>query len=284
MERHLLLAVGKQAHATSGLNFVSNFFTKKEEIRFTLLTISSAFGDTGTDPIEFSLAEKKGLALLKGVQNTLEENGFANENIALRNIQAKGTRALSLIHEATEGKFDAIVLSHRERMTIDDLLDTSVCNELLKGSHKSHPPPFWLCRQLGHNRKGVLLCTDGSGPSMRIADHVGFMLQEVPGQDVRVLHIADPAKKDLSDAETVVQQTIDELVDAGLEQSRISYKIIQGRKTARMILDETARGNFAVVAMGTTGAGRKILSKLFTGSVARKVFFELNGAVLWASF
>lgn len=284
MERHLLLAIGKHPNTTSGLNFVSTLFTKKDEIRFTLLTISSTTPEIASDPLEFAFAERKGLALLKKAQSTLEENGFTDENITLRNIQAKGTRALSLMHEATEGKFDAVVLSHREPMAIDDLLDGSVCREILKGSKVSHPPPIWLCRQLAQGRKGILLCTDGSDPSIRMADHVGFMLQEVPEQDVRVLHIADPAKTDLSHAEAIVQQTVEELVGAGLEEDRITYKIIRGRKTARMILEETAKGDYAVVAMGTTGADRKLMSKLFTGSVARKVFLELNGAVLWASF
>lgn len=284
MERHLLLAVGTHPHTTSGLKFVSDFLTKKDNVRLTLLTIYTAYDEEGVAPFTVNNPKKKGLAVLEEARKTLEATGFDHNKIALRNIQAKGTRTHSLMHEVNEGQFDAVVLSHRERMTLVDLLDTSVCTEVLKRSEKSHLPPFWLCRQLTQKKTGVLLCTDGSDPSLRIADHVGTMLHEIPGHDVQVLHIVNPASTGHPNAESIVQQTVDRLTAAGLDQSRISYKILQDGRTARIILKEATQGDFAVVAMGTSGTGQKTFSKLFTGSVARKVFDELTGAVLWASF
>lgn len=285
MERRLLLAVGTHPHATSGLKFVSDFLTEKDDLRLTLLTIFTAYDEDTAVPLAANIAKKKGLAALEEVQKTLEKKGFDHNKITLRCIQTKGTRARTLIHEVSEGQFDAVVLSRRERIvTLEDLLDTSVCTELLKISEKDNIPPFWLCRQLTQKKKGVLLCTDGSTPSLRIADHVGGMLHEAPEQEVHVLHITDPAKAALSDAESVVQQTVDKLTAAGLDQSRITSKIVQGRGAARIIIEEATKGDFAVVAMGTSGTGKKSFSNLFTGSVARKVFEELTEAVLWASF
>ncbi len=285
MERHLLLAVGTHPLATSGLRFVSDFLTRKDNIRLTLLNLFTAYDEDSAVPLAVNIAKKKGLTVLEEARKTLEATGFDHNKIALRCIQAKETRARSLMHEVNEGQFDAVVLSRRERiLTLEDFLDTSVCTELLKISKKSHIPPLWLCRQLTEKKKGVLLCTDGSTPSLRITEHVGTMLQEIPDQNVHVLHIHNPVKKELSDAEFVVQQTVDKLIATGLDQSRISSKILQRSGAARIIIEEATQGDFAVVAMGTAGKGQKPFSKLFTGSVARKVFEDLTEAVLWASF
>ncbi|SIO28259.1 universal stress protein [Halodesulfovibrio marinisediminis] len=285
MERHLLVAVGTHPSAASGLQFVSDFITSKDNIRLSLLTIYSAYNEGGPVSPTAHIAKKKGLAVLEEVRKALEEKGFEHKKIALRCTEMQGTRAHTLIHEINQGQFDAVVLGHRERiLSLEDFLDTSVCTELLKASNKDHIPPFWLCRHLPENKKGVLLCTDGSDPSLRIADHVGNMMLEIPGHDVKVLHIADPTKEDLPDARSVVQKTVDKLTATGLDQSRISSKILERVGAAGVILEEAAQGNFAIVAMGTAGAGQKIFSKLFTGSVARKVFNELTNTVLWASF
>ncbi|SHI82997.1 universal stress protein [Halodesulfovibrio aestuarii] len=285
MERHLLLAVGTHPHATSGQNFVSDFLTKKDNIKLTLLTIYTAYDEYSAVALTTHIAEKKALAVLNEVRKTLEAKGFDHKKITLRPILVQGSRARTLMHEINKEQFDAVILSRRERiLTLEDFLDTSVCTELLKTEKKGHIPPFWLCRQLTEKKKGVLLCTDGSNPSMRIAEYVGGILQEIPEQDVCVLHITDPAKADSSDAESVVQQTVEKITAAGLDQSRISSKILEGRGAARIIIDQATQGDFAVVAMGTAGTGQKTFSKLFTGSVARNVFKELTEAVLWASF
>jgi len=294
LDRHLLLALSKHSKAGAGLDFVSNFFTAKEDIHLTLMHIPPAQAAVwaeetsyeSLDVLETQAAtlDKKGRMVVDTAKRKLMAAGFIPEKIEDKILQPQMSKAHDIIREAREGHFDAVVLGRRAQMGLAEVMDQSVCREMLEGLADAISFPLWICRLPERDRKNVLLCVDGSDPSERMADHTGFILAREPGHTVTVFHVHDPAKCDPMDAEAVIDHTIEVLHNAGMPDDRIVRRIQRGSNPARLIEQEYDTGGYAAVAIGSAGTDRGFWNKLFIGSVAQAVFKELHGAALWVCF
>ncbi|MGL1861423.1 MAG: universal stress protein [Pseudodesulfovibrio sp.] len=294
LDRHLLLALSKHSKAGAGLEFVSNFFTVKDHIRLTLMHIPPAQAAVWAEETDYesldvletrvATADKKGHMVVDEARRKLQAAGFDPEKIEDKISSPQMSKAHDIIREAREGRFDAVVLGRRVQVGLADVMDHSVCRDMLEGLADAISFPLWVCRLPERNRKNVLLCVDGSDPSDRMADHVGFILAREPGHTVTVFHVHDPAKSDPMDAESIVDHTIEVLREAGMPDDRITMMVRRGTNPARLIKKEYDEGKYAVVAIGSAGSDRGFWNNLFIGSVAQAVFKELHGAALWVCF
>lgn len=290
----LLIPLARHSKATAGLDFVSHFFTRKESVRLTLMHIPPSQAAAWADGDEYgtgealetqaAAADKRGQIVVEQAARQLKAAGFSADNIEQRVAPAQMSKAKDIIQEARKGKYDAVVLGRRVQEGLADILDQSVCRELLEGLSHAVSFPLWLCRLPERERGNVLLCVDGSAPSERMADHVGFMLAREPGHDVTVFHVHDPSKSDAGEAEAVVERAVEVLVEAEMPTDRISRLIKHGSNPAGLIHEEYDAGNYAAVAIGSAGSDRGLWNKLFIGSVARTIFKDLSGAALWVCF
>jgi len=294
LDRHLLLTLSKHSKAGAGLEFISNFFTAKDHVRLTLMHISPSQAAVWAEETSYesldvletqaAAADKKGRMVVDEARRKLVAAGFDKEKIEDRIASAQKSKAHEIIREARKGRYDAVVLGRRPQMGLADLMDHSLCRELLEGLADAISFPLWICRLPEKGRKNVLLCVDGSDPSDRMADHTGFVLAREPGHTVTVFHVHDPSKSDPMDAEGVVEHAVDVLKEAGMPEERIVRMIQRSTNPARLIQEEYDAGNFAAVAIGSAGSGRGFWNKMFVGSVAQAVFKELHGAALWICF
>ncbi len=294
LKRHLMLPISKHSKAGAGLEFVSKFFTAKDDVSLTLLhippsqaaVVAEETSYESLDLLETQAAaeHKRGRVVVDDARRKLMAAGFDKENLEDRIASAQVSKAHDIIREARAGRFDAVVLGRRAQVGLAEVMDKSVCRELLEGLADSISFPLWICRLPDHERKNVLLCVDGSDPSERMADHTGFMLAHEPGHGVTVFHVQDPSRSDTSEAQAVMDHTIDVLKQAGMPEDRISVMIRRGTNPARLIQGEYDAGNYAAVAIGSAGKDRGLWDRMFVGSVARTVFKELRGAALWVCF
>ena len=294
LDRHLLLPLSKHSKAGAGVDFVSHFFTEKKPVRLTLLHIppsqAAVWAEEANferlDALELQAAtdDVKGRAVIDGARRRLVADGFDKEHIDNTILSAQASKARDIIRVARKGKYDAVVLGHRAQIGLADLMDISVCREMLDGLAHAISFPLWICRFPERDRRNILLCVDGSEPSDRITDHVGFILASEPGHDVTVFHVHDPAKPNLVQAEGVLNQAASVLMEAGLSEERITLTLKNGTNPAQLIAEACDAGRYTAVAMGSAGADRGLWDKLFVGSVARTVFKELHGAALWVCF
>jgi len=293
-DRHLLLALSKHSKAGAGLQFVSNFFTAKDHVRLTLMHIPPSQAAVWAEETSYesldvletqaAAADKKGRMVVDEARRKLIAAGFDKEKIEDKVSSPQMSKAHDIIREAREGRYDALVLGRRAQVGLADVMDHSLCREMLEGLADSISFPLWIGRLPEHGRKNVLLCADGSDPSDRMADHTGFILAREPGHTVTVFHVHDPAKSDPMDAECVVERTVDVLIEAGMPEERIAMMIRRGTNPARLIQEEYDAGKYAAVAIGSAGSDRGFWNKMFVGSVAQAVFKELHGAALWICF
>lgn len=290
----LLIPLAKHSKAGAGVDFITHFFTNKAAIRLTLMHIPPSQAAVWAEEMSFesldvletqaAAASKQGRAVVDHAGRKLRAAGFPAENITDKIASPQMSKAKDIIHEASKGMYDAVVLGRRIQGGLADIMDQSVCRELLEGLSHAISFPLWLCRLPEPGRTNVLLCVDGSDPSDRIADHVGFILSHDPGHTVTVFNVHDPAKSNPMDAEAVINHAVEVLVEAGMSKDRIIQRIVRGANPARLIREEYHGGNYAAVALGSAGAGRGFWNKLFVGSVARTIFKDLRGAALWVCF
>lgn len=287
MERHFLLTVGDDMSSNYGLRFISQFFTDRSEIKITLLYIAaplpvgvklSGAGKIAMDSSPQGQRAQKGDAELSKSRLFLIEQGFLEANIFSKLAGKRFGTVRDIIHEACEGQYDAAVLGRRGYAVFEQLLATSVTREILE---QEIGFPLWICRMPAEGRRHVLLCVDETEPSLRIADHVGFILGQEKGHNVTILHVDTGEMKNV---QRVFDLPREQLLRNGVSTERITTRVIRAPRIARTILEEADRGEYAVVAMGRGGKEPQgIFQRFLTGSQSMKLLETLEKAVLWVS-
>ncbi|MEW5774049.1 MAG: universal stress protein [Thermodesulfobacteriota bacterium] len=290
MERHVLISVGEGERSFHGVRFYNYFFADVGAVRCTLLYLVS-LPPASRDMVEARREEpererrreeamRRGQRRLDEARDYLRGMGFPAESIQVKLAAAKGEKARDILAEGVVGDYDAVVLGRRGLGWLEELVETSVTRQVYA---MRSDVPVWICRFPEAGREGVLLCADGSDSSLRMADHVGFMLADLPRHRVRVLHVFDPAREEPLEAEDIVEQAAGVLEQGGLAADRITCEVVRGAGMARIIAQQAAAGNYAAVAIGRTGAGLEAspLRRLFLGSVSLDLFRDLSGPALW---
>jgi len=281
MEKHLLVTVSDSPSHMQGLRFLSSFFGDKSQVKLTLVHVApsqgqdAGFAERGPTAKECELLEDKAL---QNAGRFLEESGFP-QNKTLCNYRSKAmTTAKDILQEAQKGKYDAVVLGRRGTTRLEEALGSSVSMQVLE---QERSMPIWICRHIDSRLSGVLLCLDGSEPSLHMADHVGFMLEGQGDHGVTLFHVPD---KETEPAEEIFSQAREALLRNRIDASRIADKEASGRNAAKAIQKEAQDGEYAVVAVGYSGAGHKgWRGQLSFGSVSKKLSYDLKGHGLWIS-
>ena len=291
MSRHLLITVSEQQSALYGIRFAGNLFSNKHDLKFTLYyTIPRGpqvwSGERDHESVsEAELQSKKyegrGRKALAAAKKELIKMGFDDEQIETKLQKRRFSKVKDIIQEGADGLYDAVVLGRRGLSWLLETYEESVTKKILEERSNF---PIWICRKPDPEKKGILVCIDGSEASMRIVDHVGFMLAGEKDQQVTLLSVNN-AKRTIKDhAETHIRIAGDLLINNGFSAEQIKTKIVEDPNVVRPILKEAKDGGFSAVAVGRTGAGKGLLGKIFMGSVSSRLFRELENASLWICY
>ncbi|MBF0482096.1 MAG: universal stress protein [Desulfovibrionaceae bacterium] len=294
MEKHLLVTISDDPRMFYGLNFLTRFFTAKDTLRLTLLHIAAGAAAVWPEEMNYeSIArrdgrardiEEKGRAALEAAEKMLLAGGFDKSRLHTKLVFGGFSRNKIILHEGEAGLYDAVVLGQRGYDTLRDLLDHSLSLDLLRGAF---PFPLWICRLPKFGRKNVLVAVDGSEPSLRIADHAGFILSRGPGHDIVLFHVAGP--KSAAPGPEFFDECRELIAKAGFPFDRIRTKTVVAAGVPAAILAEAESGRYAAVALGRTGIGKSgdkdkgAAPKAFFGAVSNDIFHNLAGAVMWVS-
>ncbi len=287
MEKHFLLTIGDDTSSLHAVRFTGHFFANKTTVKVTLLYIAPN-PNTGQYSTPASSQEaresntlstiyrQRGKEALARAGEMLIQAGHPPENIStVLKFRHFGT-VKDIIQEAEIGMYDAIVLGRRGVSRIEELIQSSVSKQMLE---EDVATPFWICREPEMDRKNVLLCVEGSDPALRIADHVGFVLEDQM-HEITVFNVGNEGR---DEAVKVLQQAEQALLENNIKKGRITLKTIEAGDVAQAILDEAHRGQYAVVAVGTAGQAQGFLNRLRSGSVCGKLVSSMRGAALWVS-
>ncbi len=284
MEKHLLVTVSEEKSWLQGIGFVGDFMDNREDLRITLFFTAPRPSEIWAEELnhdnleQLELMEKqsaaKGAGALDRARKALVSRGFDPEKIGTKLVLRRQSKFQDIVNEGRAGMYDAIVLGRRAADWMDKLYGGSVSESMLD---EDADCPIWICRDYEQGRRNLLLCVDGSKPSMRMADHVGFMLRKQEHGIVLFGVDADNGKEreHLERAKGLVMEN-------GVPEKRIEIRTGTGN-VAKAILSEANKGRYAAVAMGRVGAGRGLISKMFMGSVSLQVFHKLKHSALWVS-
>jgi len=286
MEKKLLITVGDETTCLFGVRFLSSFFQNKSLLQIILLSVAPQLDHSNRSPVSVhtqiggksvggDVLSEVGMALQTS-RKILSNWGFPAERITTRVQVEEAGVVKDIIREARQGLYDAVVLGRRGYGLFESLFATSVTARLLEDDIDF---PLWISRMPEHGRKNVLLCVDGSDASLRIADHVGFMLREEDHR-VTILHVNTGERKDV---DAILQAASVKLADNGIEQERMDISVIKSEKVAPTILEEAERKAYAVVAVGRVGANKGGLTGWFVGSRSMKLLQRMEKAVMWVS-
>lgn len=287
MDRHFLLTVGDDLNSLYGVRFAGSFFRKKAETRLTLFYVAPRFDsmDLGEDVAQHQmdrrLAEvyrEKGQAALDASLKYLCERGFQEAKLTTKLIAKCHGTVKDIVLEGHAGLYDAVILGRRGYSLFEKSFTNSVSREILD---RDIDFPLWICRRPEDGRKHVLLCVDDSEPSLRIADHVGFILNQEDHHTVTILHVDSGDGKNV---ERVLEQARSKLSANQVAGDRINTRVVRSTKVVKAILEEVEKGAYAAVAVGRGGSqSTGMLRKWFMGSCSLNLLEVLDKAALWVS-
>ena len=289
MNKHLLVTISEDPTAHFGLRFVCAFFKHKDDVRLTLFNTAPQPPAVWAEEANFEtlrLNEEAAQAIISSGKRAMEaarsiflQSGFSAAQVDDKIVSRNFSRIQDIVKEGETGLYDAVVFGRRGMLRLENFLDKSASEEMLQ---EKFAFPLWLCRDVEYDRKGVLLCVDGSEPARRMADHVGFILQGEPEHHVTILRVL--RKSDVpQNTEGLFTEAIDALKDNGFPTRHIKTRLEQTDNVAQAIIDEANRGRYAAVAVGRSDRHKGVLSQLFAGSVTMALFRKLTGAALWVS-
>jgi nucleotide-binding universal stress UspA family protein len=291
MSKHLLITVSEQQSALYGIRFTGNLFFNKQDIRITLYyTIPRGqqlwAGERDHESVREAESqarkyEGRGRKALAAAKKELVKMGFNDEQIDTKLQKRRFSTVKDIIQEGADGLYDAVVLGRRGLSWLLETFEESVTKRILEERSNF---PIWICRKPDPEKKGILVCVDGSEASMRIVDHVAFMLAEEKEQPVTLLYVYDYNKELENRGEIHIRNAKYILSNHGFSSGEIKSKIVDSSNVAKAILEEAKDGGFYAVAVGRTGKGQGLLRKIFMGSVSSRLFRELEDASLWICY
>jgi nucleotide-binding universal stress UspA family protein len=240
-------------------------------------------------------SKKMAAKALSDGKKFLMDKGFKEERIKTLEFHKQVGIARDICGWSENKNMDAIVLNTQGRSRIEAFFMGETANKVLELSRIC---PVWMIK--GDVRsKPVIIAMDNSENTLRAVDRAAFMLS---GTDCPVTlfyskrnllrFFSKEAVEPVSGLESMWQSAAgreiapymekakEMLVKAGLDESKISSRIVDGGRSAAVdILDAARRFGCGTIVMGRRGASN--VKDYTMGSVPRKVLQDCKDAALW---
>jgi nucleotide-binding universal stress UspA family protein len=234
-------------------------------------------------------------SLLDEYQSDMIGRGIASDRIEGVTQERRLGFAKDIIEFAQQGKYDAIVVGRRGLSGIAKLYAGSVTANILE---QSQVIPVWLVD--GEAGAGeILVAVDGSEASLRVVDHVSFMMSADSETRMTLLHVAgntrntceiemeDPPDTELEDIivrgdkaciDQFYARALEKFKQAGITGERVRFETIEGRRRiGKAVMDFAEKGDYHTLVVGRRGMNRSF----FMGSVSRYMINNLSDGALW---
>ena len=307
MNRKILVAIDNTRPSKLALGYAVQMATRIKDLRFVLLHIQPMVSLFLKEEARTSaLARKKmekisnrnarlAQSLLDEYQSDMIGRGIASDRIEGVTQERRLGFAKDIIEFAQQGKYDAIVVGRRGLSGIAKLYAGSVTANILE---QSQVIPVWLVD--GEASAGeILVAVDGSEGSLRVVDHVSFMMSADSETRMTLLHVAgntrntceiemeDPPDTELEDIivrgdkaciDQFYARALEKFKQAGITGERVRFETIEGRRRiGKAVMDFAEKGNYHTLVVGRRGIDRSF----FMGSVSRYMINNLSNGALW---
>ncbi|WP_291330179.1 universal stress protein [Desulfovibrio sp. UCD-KL4C] len=277
MEKHFLVCVCDDGAESYSIMFMRDFFNFPCDLRLTLFYVAPQNGSWGV-----SNSITKGTNLLKKIKDNFLANSFCSESkVDIKSTTSRGAIVREFVQEGHKGLYDAVIFGQQSLSAFEELFDYSIPSRMIWEDINF---PLWFCKY-PHEipKKDVLLCLGSGAPSQRITDHVGYVLNEDAAHSITLLHVHNRKKKQKESSKFLFEEARVNLIANGIEESRITQKVVEGSNVAKAIHAEALRGHYSVVAIGRDFHDKTTKEKLLPESVSAQLLRKLEGAALWIS-
>jgi len=237
------------------------------------------------------LAEK----ILSQAKDFLLQKGFEEERVHTVYRKKQSGIAQDICTWAESKRADAVLMSTRGRSRLEAFFMGEISSKLTEYCRVC---PVWIVEGKVKSTK-VLIAVDSSDNSLRAVDHAAFMLSGTDSQ-VTLFHTmrhlrrfvpqevlqAAPELEQLwkskagQEIEPFMKKSKEMLLKAGLNESQIDTKIVEGsRSAANDILEEARSNGYGTIVLGRRG--RSGVKEFFMGSVSAKVLQNISAMALW---
>ncbi|MEE4262229.1 MAG: universal stress protein [Desulfobacteraceae bacterium] len=297
LQKMIVVPVDGSENALKSLDYINLLFGPEHNIKTTLFYVMPRLPHILVEEIKKSKESlmkmqdiesrntEMAQRLLKAAKDRLLDMGFTKATVEAVFREVEVGIARDIVHWSEKKKADAVFITTRGRSRLETFFMGEIAAKVLEYCRVC---PVWMLK--GSIRyKHVLVAVDNSKNALRAVKHAGFMLS---GTDVRItiFHSKRDVRRFISQAvldefpevqkywrhkagEEIVpfmQKAKDLLLAAGLEEAKITSKVIDGsRSAAADILDEAQNSDAGTVFLGLRGySGVKDYTM---GSVTRKV-------------
>jgi nucleotide-binding universal stress UspA family protein len=308
MLKKILIAVDGSPYSTHSLRYLGQLFQQLPEIHFHLLSLvpASSAGSAAKDWLTeaellntVSPATRNLLATQKKYMlqatDTLKRLGIAEEQVHTSVRLSQRSVAQDIIHEARQGKYDALLIGRRGIGKLEKMIMGSVSATILE---KCHDVPLWIIDGQVNSRK-FLVPVDGTCHSLKAIDHLAFILAGNPYAEVTLFYskalLGSHPKIEPKDFYAVWGETWCEehlrredslfhapkqlLLDSGFPEERIFWKeTFMGIDPSRQILRQALIDDFGTIVMGRRG--EEASKGLFRG-VSDRVLHMAEEVAIW---
>ncbi|KAB1441537.1 universal stress protein [Pseudodesulfovibrio senegalensis] len=293
MEKHILVTLTQGPTSSYSLRFIHELFAHLDDVRLTLFYVTpralnwdaNAPDMTPSTEVEQEIrrikSNKAAPTLNKARQWLLDVAGVDPDKVDVKTVQSRKGVVREIIDEAHSGLYDAVALGRKGFSWFETLFEDSISHEIL---WREIDFPIWICKRPPEGeRRNVLLCVDGSAPSLRMADHVGYMLREQEEQTVTLFHVAENNVPMDNSVQDMFGQARSALMENGLPEERIEYKVVTSKNVAHSVINEACKSNYAAIALGKRGNSPKAMDNFFPSSLCIRLMRLCETTSLWIS-
>ncbi|MEW6593486.1 MAG: universal stress protein [Thermodesulfobacteriota bacterium] len=307
MERSILVAIDGSTYSRHALTYLATLFAGQPEIRIHLLSLVPAGpAPAGSEWLteqelmnSMSPTARKQFNIQQHcVTNGTElflRHGFAagqiNETVRL----CRGNIAREILHEARQGRHDALVIGRRGIGKLEEMILGSISATLLE---KCHDIPLWIIDGEVDSRR-FLVPVDGTFHSLMAIDHLAFILKDNPQAEITLFHSAamlanrpeirpeefynqwgrEWCDAHLTRPDSLFHAPRQLLIESGFPAERILWlQTMKGIDPSRQILRQALIDDFGTIVMGRRGS--EAHKGLFRG-VSDRVLLMAEKVAIW---
>lgn len=307
LTKMIVLPVDGSDNALRSLDYLHLMYGNKHPLEITLKYVLPSLPPILTDDrsmdretaTKLKAIENKSIRMAEKIltqaKNLLVKKGFEEERVQIVFRKKESGIAQDICKWVENKRADAVLITTRGRSRLEAFFMGEVSSKLLEYCRVC---PVWIV-QGAVKSKRVLIAIDSSENALRAVDHAGFMLS---GTDcpVTLFHTMRhlrrfvpqealeeaPELEELwktkagQEIEPFMKKAKEMLVEAGLGESQISTKVVDGsRSAASDILEEARSDGYGTIVMGRRGLSG--MKEFFMGSVSSKVLQNTNSMAVW---
>jgi nucleotide-binding universal stress UspA family protein len=307
LSKMVVVPVDGSENAHRSLEYIDLMYGKDHNLEVTLKYVLPSLPPILADDrsmkretaMKLKTLENKNIRMAEQIlfkaKNLLIKKGFKEDLV--QTVSRKKDRGIAqdICNWVESKRADAVLMTTRGRSRLEAFFMGEVSSKLLEYCRVC---PVWIVEGTVTSNR-VLIAIDNSENALRAVDHAGFMLS---GTDcpVTIFHsmrhlrrfvpqeVLDEAPeleelwktKAGQEIEPFMTKAKEMLVKAGVSESQISKKVVDGsRSAASDILEEARNNEYGTIVMGRRGISG--VQEFFMGSVSSKVLQSSTGMATW---